>query len=102
MHAADVMHAGSPLHLVMVDHRAGSDHDLRDGVREVLLSRRTGVTLDDPGLTAVASDDQNARVRHAGGSGDADTNSSEMGCSMIVPGGSTRTRRPGGTPCSAP
>ena len=70
VHAADVTGTlALALHLVMVDHRAGPDHDLRDRVREVLLSRRTGVTFDDPGLTAVASDDQNARVRHAGGLG---------------------------------
>ena len=70
VHAADVTGTlALALHLVMVDHRARPDHDLRDRVREVLLSRRTDIAFHDPGLTAIAGDDQDARVRHAGGLG---------------------------------
>ena len=70
VHAADVVGVlALALQLVMIDHRAGPDHDLRDRVGEVLLSRRTDIAFDDPGLAAVAGDDQHARVRHAGGLG---------------------------------
>ena len=70
VHAADVTGALTlVLQLVMIDHRAGPDHDLRDRVREVLLSRRTDIAFNDPDLTALAGDNQHARVRHARGLG---------------------------------